>query len=69
MRIRSLFYSLSLVMALTIVLALPFPASAAKPPNVNVQILALNDFHGALNPSGGTGRCSLPCDLRKESFS
>jgi 5'-nucleotidase len=55
MRIKSLFYSLSLVLALAMLLALPLPASASKPPNVNVQILALNDFHGALNPSGGTG--------------
>jgi 5'-nucleotidase len=52
MRSKSLFFSLSLVLALTMLLALPFSASAGgKPPSVNVQILALNDFHGALDPS------------------
>ena len=51
MRTKSLFYFLSLVLALTLLLALPFPVSAGKPATVNVQILALNDFHGALDPS------------------
>lgn len=51
MRTKSLFQSLSLVLALTLLLALPFPVFAGKPPTVNVQILALNDFHGALDPS------------------
>jgi 5'-nucleotidase len=56
MRTKSLFRSLSLVLALTLLLALPFQVSAkGKPPSVDVQILALNDFHGALNPSSGTG--------------
>ena len=55
MRTKSLLYSLSLVLALALLLALPLPASAAKPANVDVQILAINDFHGALNPSSGTG--------------
>lgn len=56
MRNKSLFYSLSLVLALTFVLALPFPVFAkGKPPTVNVQILALNDFHGALDPNKGIG--------------
>ena len=27
------------------------PAAAGKPPSVTVQILAVNDFHGALDPS------------------
>jgi len=44
-------YSFSLILALTMLLALPFPVSAGKPADVNVQILALNDFHGALDPS------------------
>ena len=52
MRTKSLFRSLSLVLALTLLLALPFQVSAkGKPPAVDVQILALNDFHGALDPS------------------
>ncbi len=55
MRSKSLFYSLSLVLALAMLLALAFPALASKPSPVNVQILAVNDFHGALNPSSGTG--------------
>lgn len=55
MRTKSLFQSFSLVLALTLLLALPFPVFAGKPPTVNVQILALNDFHGALNPSSGIG--------------
>jgi 5'-nucleotidase len=55
MRTKSLFYSLSLVSVLALLLALTFPAYAAKPPTVDVQVLALNDFHGALNPSSGTG--------------
>ncbi len=56
MRTRSLFSSLSLVVALFMLLALVSPAAAeSKPATVDVQILALNDFHGALNPSGGIG--------------
>jgi 5'-nucleotidase len=50
MRTRSL-YSLSLVLALVLLLALPGPVSAGKPADVKVQILAINDFHGALDPS------------------
>lgn len=51
MRTKSLFYSISLVLVLTLVLALPIPAAAkGKPPTIDVQILALNDFHGALDP-------------------
>jgi len=44
-------YSFSLILALTLLLALPFPVSAGKPADVNVQILAVNDFHGALDAS------------------
>ena len=55
MRIKSLLSSIVLVLALAAVLAWPLPAAAAKPANVDVQILALNDFHGALNPSRGIG--------------
>jgi 5'-nucleotidase len=57
MRNKSLLYSLSLVIVLTLLLAVPLPVVAGqsvitgKPENVDVQILALNDFHGALDPS------------------
>ncbi len=52
MRTKSLFYPFSLVLTLTMLLALSFPVSAAtKPASVDVQILSLNDFHGALDPS------------------
>ncbi len=51
MRIKSLFSAIVLVSAVALLLAMPFPAFAAKPANVDVQILALNDFHGALDPS------------------
>ena len=50
MRSKSL-YSFSLILTLTLLLALAFPVSAGKPAAVKVQILALNDFHGALDPS------------------
>jgi 5'-nucleotidase len=56
MRTKSLLYSVSIVLVLALLLALPLPAFAAgKPPTVDVQVLALNDFHGALNPSKGIG--------------
>src|SRR5450759_3108925 len=51
MRTKSLFHPLSLVLTLTLLLVLPFPVFASKPASVNVQILAINDFHGALDPS------------------
>ncbi len=52
MRTKSMFYSVSILLVLTLLLALPFPAFAkGKPPLVKVQVLALNDFHGALLPS------------------
>lgn len=51
MRTKSLFYPLSLVLVLTLLLAMPLPVSAGKPPSVEVQILAVNDFHGALDAS------------------
>jgi 5'-nucleotidase len=36
-------------------------ATAAKPRKVNIQILALNDFHGNLQPpAGSSGRITLP---------
>ena len=50
----------SLLLALTLIL--PVAVSAAKPPtsppgDVNVQLLAINDFHGNLQPpSGSSGR-------------
>lgn len=51
MRTKSLFRPISLVIALTLLLALASPVYADKPADVNVQILAVNDFHGALDPS------------------
>jgi 5'-nucleotidase len=51
MRTKSWFYPLSLVLALTLLLAMPLPVSAGKPPSVEVQILAVKDFHGALDAS------------------
>ena len=46
------------LVALTLVL--PFAVSAARPPtsppgSVNVQLLAINDFHGNLQPPSGSG--------------
>lgn len=55
MRIKSMFHAFSLLLVLTLLLAMPFPALAKAPATVNVQILALNDFHGALDPSKGFG--------------
>ncbi len=51
MRTKPLFQPLSLVLALTLLLALPLPVLAGKPASVDVQILAINDFHGALDPA------------------
>ena len=52
MHTKSFSRSLSLVLALTLLLALSSPAFAmGKPAAVDVQILAINDFHGALDPS------------------
>ena len=56
MRTKSLFHFLSLVLTLTLLLSLSSPAFAmGKPASVDVQILALNDFHGALDPYKGNG--------------
>ena len=63
MRTKSLFYPVSLILILTLLLAMPLPVAAGqlttaagpgmrgKPPSVDVQLLAVNDFHGALDPS------------------
>jgi 5'-nucleotidase len=51
MRTKSLFVPISLVLVFTLLLALPMSVSAGKPPSVDVQVLAVNDFHGALDPS------------------
>jgi 5'-nucleotidase len=53
MRSRSLFYSLSIVLTLALLLGLCASPAAAKgePTSVDVQLLAVNDFHGALDPS------------------
>ena len=57
MRTKSFFSSLSLVIVLILLLALPLPVTAGltagRPADVNVQILAFNDFHGGL--VAGTG--------------
>jgi 5'-nucleotidase len=42
---------LTVLFLLALAISLVPPAFAAKPPTVDVQILALNDFHGALDPS------------------
>ena len=44
----------------TLALVMPAGALAAKPPTtpphaVNVQLLAINDFHGNLQPPSGSG--------------
>ena len=45
------------VVLVTAVIALSRPVNAAPPGTVNVQILAVNDFHGNLEPpSGSSGR-------------
>ncbi len=51
MRTKSLFFAVSFVLALSMLMALSSPVFAAKPASVDVQILAVNDFHGALTPS------------------
>jgi 5'-nucleotidase len=57
---------LPIVLAVLLVTAVAFTAGApgasgAKKRNVNVQILALNDFHGNLQPpAGSSGRITLP---------
>jgi 5'-nucleotidase len=49
------------VMLLVVLLSASGAVSAAPPDIVEVQILAFNDFHGALlPPSGSSGRVSLP---------
>lgn len=45
----------SLMLALAMVFGSTFSAAAVPPQKVSVQILALNDFHGALLPSSGIG--------------
>jgi len=51
----------SLLIALALLAAIAMPAAAGKPQTVEVQILAINDFHGNLEPPGGSsGRITLP---------
>lgn len=45
----------SLLLSLVLILGVTFSVSAVPPKTVDVQILALNDFHGALDPSKGIG--------------
>ncbi len=56
---RTRMLTLAAVLA-TVALVMPAGALAAKPPTtpphaVNVQLLAINDFHGNLEPPGGSG--------------
>ncbi len=51
MRTKSVLYPMTIVLVLTMLLAMPLPVAAGKPPSVDVQVLAVNDFHGALDPS------------------
>lgn len=54
---KPLFLSLVTVLLLAVTLSV----TAAPPPLVNVQILAVNDFHGNLEPpAGSSGRVTLP---------
>ena len=56
-RLVPLFILLALVIALAAVIG---PASAANKPPITVQILAVNDFHGNLQPpAGSSGRVTL----------
>ncbi len=49
------------VLVLAVLLSVSGAASAGPPETVDVQILAFNDFHGALlPPSGSSGRVTLP---------
>ena len=49
---KKFLYVFGVIALVTILISQSFSAAQAKPPsNVNVQILALNDFHGALDPS------------------
>ncbi|MDI6697258.1 MAG: bifunctional metallophosphatase/5'-nucleotidase [Anaerolineales bacterium] len=51
----------SLLIALALLAAIAMPAAAGKPQTVEVQILAINDFHGNLEPpAGSSGRITLP---------
>jgi 5'-nucleotidase len=54
MKMKSLVYVLVLILALSLLVV---PAGARSPATVNVQILAVNDFHGNLEPpAGSSGR-------------
>jgi 5'-nucleotidase len=49
---KKFFYALGVIVLALIIISQSFSSVQAKPPsNVNVQILAINDFHGALDPS------------------
>jgi 2',3'-cyclic-nucleotide 2'-phosphodiesterase (5'-nucleotidase family) len=50
MKIKNIFVFF-VVLALLSVVVQTQPVVAEKPVSVNVQILAVNDFHGALDPS------------------
>ncbi len=53
---RRLIPSLTFLFLLALLISLvPLASAATKPPTVDVQILAVNDFHGALDPSRGIG--------------
>ncbi len=57
MRLRKLFLPVSILLVLALFLSAYTPAQAHKQKLVNMQILAINDFHGNLEPpSGSSGR-------------
>jgi 5'-nucleotidase len=52
MQMKKFLYVLGVIALVTILISQSFSTAQAKPPsNVTVQILAVNDFHGALDPS------------------
>jgi 5'-nucleotidase len=57
MKMKSLLYVLVLILAMSLLVV---PAGAKSPATVNVQILAVNDFHGNLEPPAGSSGRSVP---------
>src|SRR5688500_11019757 len=54
---RSAAHLLGLALA---ALAIAVPSAVAKPQDVDVQLLGINDFHGNLEPPAGSGGLILP---------
>ena len=57
---------LSSILALTIAVAIASPASAQTPAPVDLRILAINDFHGYLQPFAGGIRIDDPADKTRK---